>query len=692
MASERRIAGVALITVAVVYALLGATIVFIALNGGEDFRLLPLSPDFLMGLMTPGLAGLILWSHPRNGVGWVLLAAGAASVVFGFSNQIGMYAMQQWDATGFLTLCAWLVQWTWYPSFALTLTFLPLLFPDGHVPSAAWRPVAWAAAAVVATRTFLLATFPGPLLEGIVPIANPVGLSITPTVDAWMQRILVLGWPLLVVLCLSAVIVRYRRADAERRAQLRWWIAAAVIGMGYYFLTEHGVLLALLVPPATAVAILRYRLYDIDRVLVRAVVFTGLAGIVVIFYAAAVGVITAVAGRTVEPSVTLSVVVTVLAALAFFPVRERLERLARRLVYGQRAAPYEILTALAAQISRTLSVEEVVPELTARVGHALQASGVSIRVDIADGLVRETAWPDHAAVADRPVASRTITNAGIRVGEIAVHRGESRLTQFEERLLDDLAAHAGPALQNVVLHEQLQDRLRALLVQAAELRASRERLYAAETTARRGLERDIHDGAQQQLVALAVQLGNAADASEAHDRETSARLRAFQKATEATLDNLRNLTRGLHPPLLTDLGVGAALRAYVASTDAPVRVRAHVRRLPPHVETTAYFCILEAIQNATKHARATGITVEVHETDDVVRFSIEDDGCGFEPDQVTFGAGIQNIRDRLGAVGGDMTITSAPGGGTRLEGRIPVARDLIPSPAPARNGYLTSAS
>jgi signal transduction histidine kinase len=236
------------------------------------------------------------------------------------------------------------------------------------------------------------------------------------------------------------------------------------------------------------------------------------------------------------------------------------------------------------------------------------------------------------------------------------------LTSTGEKLLEDLAAQAGLLLRNVRLIE--------------ELRASRQRLVSAQDEERRRLERNIHDGAQQQLVAMAVKL-RLVETLAARDPDRAAAMAAEVKAElQDALDDLRDLARGIYPPLLADQGLRAALESQVRKASVPVTVDTDgIGRYPQEAEAAAYFCVLEALQNVAKYAEASAVTVRLGQENGELVFAVTDDGRGFDPATTPQGSGLQNMRDRLEALGGSVEVVSEPGGGTTVTGRIPVESD-----------------
>jgi signal transduction histidine kinase len=234
------------------------------------------------------------------------------------------------------------------------------------------------------------------------------------------------------------------------------------------------------------------------------------------------------------------------------------------------------------------------------------------------------------------------------------------LTPAGDRLVRNVAAQAGLVLRNVRLIE--------------DLRASRQRLVAAADQARRGLERNLHDGAQQQLVALRISLGLARQVMASSPDEAAGLLAETEHEAEEALRQLRDLAHGIYPPLLADMGLPAALEAQARKAALPVTVEApEVGRYPQEIEAAVYFCILEALQNVAKYARASAARIALRHDGRYLAFTVEDDGQGFDPATTAMGSGVQGMSDRVAALGGSLEIFSAPGHGTRVTGRVPAA-------------------
>ncbi len=290
-----------------------------------------------------------------------------------------------------------------------------------------------------------------------------------------------------------------------------------------------------------------------------------------------------------------------------------------------------------------------------------------VRVYVPGSQDRAFAWPPEA-LAQSYERTVPVFHQGTPVGEIAISKPEREpITSTEEKLLIDLAAQAGPAFKNVRLDLELQARLE-------ELHASRQRIVTAQDAERRRLERDIHDGAQQQFVAMAVNLRVARELIRSDPTEAESLLAELSVHADAALSTLRDLARGIYPPALVDRGVTAAVEAHIAKACPEVRLAAEgigATRYPPQAEAAVYFCRLEALQNRTKHAARAPGTVDLRAADGWLTFAVSDEGPGFEVVAGGAGSGLQNMADRMAALGGMLEVHSAPGRGTTVVGRVP---------------------
>ena len=415
-------------------------------------------------------------------------------------------------------------------------------------------------------------------------------------------------------------------------------------------------------------------------------VCVGLFGFVALTYVVVVLVGGLLVGRTDAPPLGLSVLATAIVALGFDPILTRCQRLASWLIAGRRPEPYDALRRFAGVVAENRPAEDLTLRMARLLAEGTGAAWAQVWVVVGDRAVPTATWPVEAAgeaapgpeqgtVPDAPGVRRLpVLHGGEVLGELVLREQPGvPLTPVELRLFTGLAGQAGLVLRGAQLRAALEQRLRELSAREAELRVSRERLVDAQDAARKRLERDIHDGAQQHLVALAVNLRLAATLAATSPPRAEPLLAAQEEAAADAVATLVQLSRGIYPPLLEEQGVAAALRA-VAGESVDV-VDLGTGRYPIGVEAAAYFCCLEAIQNAAKHARAARVRVTVEAAREGLALTVEDDGTGYDPGAVVAGTGLANMRDRVDSIGGTLAITSAPGEGTTLRAVIP-ARSL----------------
>jgi signal transduction histidine kinase len=388
-------------------------------------------------------------------------------------------------------------------------------------------------------------------------------------------------------------------------------------------------------------------------------------------YAAVVGGIGALVGS--RSTTALSFVAAVLVAIGIQPVLGRARRFADRVVYGKRSTPYEVLAELGERLGETYAADDVLPRIARVLGEGVGATRARVWLQVGEDLRPVAVWPNDAVTDGEDDLTVEVRHQGDLLGALSVAMpANDPMDPTKERLVSDLAAQVGLALRNVRLTEDLRARL-------ADLQAAQRRLVAAQDGERRRLERNIHDGAQQQLVALSVKLRLAEGLLERDLSQARDLLERLQSDTNEALEDLRDLARGIYPPLLADQGLFSALQAQARKAPFPVEVQAHgIGRYPQEVEAAAYFSCLEALQNVGKYARASGAIVTLSDGDGHLRFEVADDGAGFDPSQVGYGTGLQGIADRLGALAGTLSVTSAANAGTKVAGVIPVPRDETP--------------
>ena len=639
----------------------------------------------------PTVGVIVLNKRPRTTLGWLMLSMGVMTLpVDGY----GAYALNvthgAWPGAVY-ALGLW--SWTWVPFIGIS-GFLLLLFPDGHLASPRWRWFAWLCGVGLVLLSLTVWLLPGTLADnGFPDIQNPFGIESLRTLGGWAHLPVIIA-PLIVVGGAIAVIVRLRRThDVVERQQLRLlaWAAAIIAAMYVvafipsivFGMTEDstwsGVLGSVaactfvLIPISIGLAIMRYRLYDVDVVIRKTLIFAVLAAFITIVYAILVaGIGIFVGSRSEKTGVAVAAMAAAVVALAFQPVSRWARRLADRLVYGERANPYEVLARFGGQLAESYAADDVLVRIARVLAEGIGAERARVWLRV-DGTLRAVAmWPSDAVPDADDGFSVEVRHQGEDLGALSVALpANDPLDPAKEKLVRDLAAQAGLVLRNVRLTEQLRARL-------ADLQAAQKRLVAAQDQERRRLERNIHDGAQQQLVALTVQARLVRQLIDRDPAKAAAILAQMEANTQTALEDLRDLARGIYPPLLADKGLVAALEAQARRSPVPVTVSAaDLDRFPPEVEAAIYFSSLEALQNVAKYAEATSATIRLAAADGHLRFSVEDDGCGFDPSSTGYGTGLQGIADRLGALDGSLTVTSRPGDGTTIVGSLPVDRGPV---------------
>ena len=637
------------------------------------------------------VGGLILIRRP-NRIGWFMAVAG---VTFLIADDWGVqylgYAISNRLNLPGVAWAGWLNAWVWIPNFSILLIALPLLFPDGRLPSRRWRPVAALSVVLVTLMSAFAALSPDFVHYARAGLRNPLGGGVgalSMSHAGWA----VLGYPLLVGCAIAAaasLVTRYRHAGAIVREQLKWVTLSVVLiaislpisSFKQPFVLAYAPQIALLtLPPAIGIAIFRYRLYDVDLVVNRTLVYGTLAVFLTGAYVIVVIGIGSLVGGTAQHNLLLSVIATALVAVVFQPVRARTQELANRLVFGHRSSPYEVLARLSDEVGRSLAPDRVLEGIARACTQGSGAKSAEVWLRNGPMMRLAAAWPAGTA----GPASVRVDGAGLPsidadhvlpvrqgaqvAGALAIHlRPGHSLRPIEEKVLGDVAQQAALVLSNLDLSTELKRRLE-------ELRSSRQRLVQAQDQERRRLERNLHDGAQQQLVAVKVKAGVLKAVIEGDPGRAKSLADDLSAMAGDALDQLRDLARGIYPPLLAERGLATALEAQAAKATLPVTVHTEaIDRHPPEVEAAVYFFCLEALQNVQKYAAASYASVSIKEAGNRLLVDVRDDGKGFDPDRTTRGAGLQNMEDRFDALGGQLEIDSSPGRGTHLSGWLPLS-------------------
>jgi signal transduction histidine kinase len=645
-----------------------------AASGEKDFIVIYGGIGLVLGY--GGVGALMASRRPGNAIGWLFCATATVFALSAFADEFVTRGLVT-GSMAFVIPIAWLQSWL----FVLALESIPLvlvLFPDGRPPSRRWRPLVWAIASLTVLAVLGFVLSPNELeTPERFHLENPTAIEpLEPLADVFLT-VGGIGSLVAALAALTALVLRFRRSSGDERQQIRWLayvgIAALVLMVGT-FATESNVVvnnvlffllfivLAIGVPAAIGTAILKYGLYEIDLVIRRTIVYAALAAFVTVVYVSiVVGVGAAVGSRG---NTILSAAAAAVVALAFQPARRRAQHLANRLVFGKRATPYEVLSTFSDRLADAYSVDDVLPRIARVLAEGTGAEEVTVWLRVDDRFRAAGSWPSDAPTTatdvDRlPDPSFEVRHLGEALGAISVTMpANERITAAQEKLAAEVAAQAGLVLRNVRLVE--------------ELRESRRRIVAAQDDRAKKLERNIHDGAQQQLVALRVKARLARQLAARDTAKTEEMLAQIEEDTQHALEDLRDLARGIYPPLLADKGLPAALAAQARKVPIPTQVAADgIGRFEPEVEATIYFCTLEALQNATKYAQASTVDVSLRQDDGVVEFTVADDGRGFDPGVTNLGTGLQGMVDRVEAIGGTIEIESATGAGTTVRGRIP---------------------
>lgn len=612
--------------------------------------------------ITYATAGAAIASRrPENRIAWVLLLFGAS---FGLTQVAAEYAVHGLvTAPGSLPwprVVAWLQYPLFGPIFPTLLPLLILLFPDGASPVKRLRPLVWLFVLAGVVTTLGIGFSRGPVVSAfrLVPLGqNPLGLFDLTTAES-----LAVGAVEALALLFAAVatVVRLVRSRGAERQQMKWLAftgaATAICAAGSLFfgglpgevaLDAMIFLISLGFPTAIALAVLRHGLFDIDMVIHRSVVYGLLAAFITGIYIAVVAGVGSLIGTQGRPSPMLSILATALVAVIFQPVRERLQRLANRVVYGRRASPYEVMAEFAHRIAGAVSGDEVLPALAEVTARAVGGPASRVRLSVPGGGDLDVCWPpgiDVTAVA----STAAVVSRGERLGEISVQQSmQEPLSRSQRVLLTDLALQAGPVFRNVRLTSELRQRMEEASARAERIRESRERLVTAADAQRRRLDQQIQAGTQRQLEAIGDRLAGAKELLLTDPSSAGALLNTLADEAQAALEGLRDLARGVFPPLLVDQGVVPALEAHIrkAGLAAGLDVGPDVAgvRFDPQVEATLYFSCVESLPRvAGGESPLSPITIRLVATDGWLELTVPRPGP----------AALREVADRVEALGG----------------------------------------
>jgi signal transduction histidine kinase len=533
-----------------------------------------------------------------------------------------------------------------------------------------------------------------------------------------------LAWPVAAACALPAVRLRYLAANARDRQRMQWMAVGAILAADSALVVAVLHVLVDWPGPVAAVAaacgaFLPFGMMAGEvsslgsyggRVLVQVLSIAGFTTVVAAIYLVIVlGIGSGPSDSADREILGLSMLAAAVAAIGYLPARDRLVASATRFVYGAKEAPDETLRTFGSRMTRAIPMDELLLQLAESLHKTMALTSAEVFTGAGDVLERVAAVPDTGprsvvvTARERAVVTRAgvsghawasvwlpalldgrasaqvrvapVSHAGELLGLIVAERpaDADAFSEEDDRVLTELARQVGLAVHNARLDTALQTTLDELRKQAEELRQSRARVVASGDAERRRVERNLHDGAQQHLVAMAVNLRLVRDIIGDDPDAAGEMLDQLADDVKSTIQELRELAHGIYPPLLADSGLGEALRAAGNRSPLAVAVTTEgIGRYTPDIEAAVYFCCLEALQNAGKHAPEAQVQVRVWEESGGLLFSVADDGPGFDAAVARQGHGFVNMADRLGAIGGTVRWESQPGHGAQILGTIPL--------------------
>ncbi|HLQ54343.1 MAG TPA: histidine kinase [Streptosporangiaceae bacterium] len=658
---------------------------------------LPAVQAVAFGLVLAGaLSGAVLARAPQRVAQWqVVFGALAASVAL-TTARIGdeVSGAQHQAARSVATLAV--------PFVIAISVHLLLALPDGRLAGRGRQAGAGLAYAAAASTGVVLVIAGRPFPSAAAAVA----------------------WPLATACALPAVRLRYQAAEGRDKQRMQWMAVGAMLAADTALVA--GVLHVLVMWPGAVAAVaagcaiflplgmmaggLRGLGPYGGRVLVQVLSIAGFTVVVAAIYLVIVfGIGTAPRDSGGREILGLSMLAAAVAAIGYLPARDRLVAAAKRFVYGAREAPDEALRTFGSRLTRAIPMDELLLQLAESLRKTMGLTSAEVYSGTGEVLERVVSVPDAGprsvivTARERPVVTRAgvsgsawasvwlpalldgrehvqlrvapVSHAGELLGLIVVERpaAADAFADDDDRVLTELARQVGLAVHNARLDTALQTSLDELRRQADELRRSRARIVASGDAERRRVERNLHDGAQQHLVAMAVNLRIARDIIADDPPAAAEMLDQLADDVKDTIRELRELAHGIYPPLLADSGLGEAMRAAGNRSPLPVAVSAEgIGRYTPEIEAAVYFCCLEALQNAAKHAPQARVQVRLWEESGGLLFSVADDGPGFDAEAARGGHGFVNMADRLGAIGGTVRWESQPGHSSRVLGSVPL--------------------
>ena len=678
-----------------------ASMITLFVSGDRDFLIEISGLVFgFMGLGFGVLTLVMIRSQPTNGAVWAIAWAGVFSALY-VAGAAGALVLSNGEFPGLTyevfrelspsqrprsaAFAIFFRFWTLYPAIWLPLTLGLLLFPDGKPPSRRWRWVGWWSVSAIVLGGVAAAISGNPW--STVPI-----WSSESTVPGVLGSLMSAGFILASISAIVSVVslaVRYRRSSGVARSQIRWIALGGALLVAFIFVVPNfetggpatsgsefiGVVAMSALMASYGIAITKYRLYDIDIVISRTLTYAVLAAFITAVYALLVVGVGSLLGSGDEPNLGLSITAVAVVAVAFEPLRNRVQHAANRLVFGKRSSPYEVLAEATSRLASTGSPEETLAQVTHLVAQGTGAVETVLWLTVGDQLHPHSATPLDALGELRPVgivggampglpgeAVVPVRHRNELLGAIAITkpRGQS-VTVADEKVLADVAAGSGLLLRNIGLNAELAER-------AEQLRVSRRRLVAAHDAERHRLERDLHDGAQQQVVALKVKLGIARTLAEREGVGKVAEIVAdLADTTQAAVDAMRAVAHGIYPPLLEAEGLEVALTAVRRTFPVTVDIEfAGLVRYERSLEESVYFCVVEIITRVIDGGAST-ISLSLNDSARSIDFEIRHDGVVGD---------LLAVEDRLDALEGWLR-TGSDSAGSFVSGAVPATAPVL---------------
>lgn len=643
-----------------------------------------LTHQTLTPFITAGFAfigALVASRRPRNPTGWIFAAVG---LLYALTSLTAAIVTHSSPSSPFYRFSYWIGSWIWLPANLLPMTFVLLLFPDGRLPSPRWRIAARSAALGLALVVLAVMFHPGPLASLGLEAANPFGIPAAASVLDLLLKISTVLLSVGVLGGLAAFFVRFRRSSGTEREQLKWLVyalgMALFLGMltallpwlwpDFYWGLEFSIIVTNLgilgIATAAAIAILRHRLYDINLIINRTLVYTALTVGVAVLYGSIVGVL-GVAFQDRSNLIT-SLLATGMAAILVQPLRDRLQRYVNRLMYGERDDPYAVLSSLSRRLEGSLAPEETLPAVVETLAQALKLPYVALSLKQNDRYMISASY----GMGGEDLVQLPLIYQGETVGQLRLspRAPNEPFSPGEQRLLRDIARHVGVTAHTVRLTQDLR-RL------AEDLQRSREALVKSREEERRRLRRDLHDELGPQLASLKLNLDVARNLVSRDPKAAEILLVDLRTQSQAAIADIRRLVYDLRPPALDELGLAGAVQEYtrqISSQDGlfiQFQCPPNLPPLPAAVEVAAYRITLEALTNIVRHSLGQNGSVSISVIRKHLLVEICDDGKGI-PTEIHPGVGLNSMRERAAELGGSCTIESLPRGGTRVLAQLPL--------------------